>query len=176
MKETTEQYVERLTGLVGGREPREILRNTPSTIEELITARPDTDLRWTTAPERWSVAAILAHLADAEIVSAYRVRMILASPGTPIQAFDQDQWAAAFHYGDRDPFASLTLFRSLRTAWLSLLEVVDDRWLDRYGVHQERGQESVRHLLQLYAGHDLNHLSQVERLLAELDGTRPVKP
>jgi tRNA-binding protein len=176
VNETTQQYIGRLTGLVGERDPLEILRTTATRISALIAARPEADLRWTTTPGRWPAAAIVAHLADAEVVAAYRVRMILAAPGTPIQAFDQDQWASAFRYTERDAFASLALFRALRAAWLALLDVVDPSWLDRYGVHQERGNESIRHLLRLYAGHDLNHLHQIEKLLGEVDATRDTAP
>lgn len=186
MAETPQQYIDRIVGFVGTREPLEILRSTTSRAAELIAARSDADLRWTTSPERWSVSAILAHLADAEVVAAYRLRMILAAPGTPIQAFDQNAWAAAFRYADQDPFASLALFRALRQSWLALLATLDESALDRYGMHQERGKETVRHLLRLYAGHDLNHLQQIERLLQERDrerGTpapvferRPIKP
>jgi tRNA-binding protein len=172
VSETTQQYVERITGLVGGRDPLTVLRETAPRIAGLIAARPDADLRWTTAPGRWCAAAILAHLADAEVVASYRVRMILAAPGTPIQAFDQDRWASVFQYAEQDPFTSLGLFRSLRIAWLRLLDVGDASWLDRYGVHEERGHESIRHLLRLYAGHDLNHVQQIEKLFGELEGTR----
>ena len=186
MPETVQQYIERIIGYLGNREPLEVLRSTAPAIAELIAARPDEDLRWTTSPDRWSAAAILAHLADAEVVASYRIRMILASPGVAIQAFDQNGWAAAFRYADQDPFASLALFRSLRGGWLSLLAMVDDEWLDRYGVHEERGRESVRHLVRLYAGHDLNHLQQIVRLLEQCDQVRgapapaferrPIKP
>jgi hypothetical protein len=48
---------------------------------------------------------------------------------------------------------------------LRLLRGLDDEELDRYGMHAERGRETVRHLLALYAGHDRNHLAQIERLL-----------
>ena len=129
-------------------------------------------MRWTTSPERWSASAIVAHLADAEVVTSYRVRMILASPGVAIQAFDQNEWAAAFRYAEQNAAASLLLFRTLRESWLNLLAGVDDSWLDRYGIHQERGKETVRHLLRLYAGHDLNHLQQIARILDEGDRAR----
>jgi tRNA-binding protein len=172
MAETPQQYIERIIGFVGTREPLEVLRGTASRIAGLIAMRRDEDLRWTTSPERWSISAILAHLADAEVVASYRVRMILAAPGTPIQAFDQNAWAAAFRYADQDALASLALFRSLRHAWLALMTMMDDAALDRYGVHEERGKETVRHLLRLYAGHDLNHERQIERLLQERDRER----
>lgn len=172
MAETPQQYIERMLGFVGTREPVEVLRGTAHAIAVLIAERRAEDLRWTTSPERWSATAIITHLADAEVVTSYRLRMILASPGVAIQAFDQNAWAAAFRYGDQDASASLVLFRTLRASWLNLLSGVDETWLDRYGVHQERGKETVRHLLRLYAGHDLNHLQQISRILDEGDRAR----
>ncbi len=172
MPDTAQQYIERMLAFVGTREPVEVLRATAPAIAVLIAERRAEALRWTTSPERWSATAIITHLADAEIVTSYRVRMILASPGVTIQAFDQNAWAAAFRYGDQDASASLTLFRTLRESWLNLLSGIDETWLDRYGIHQERGKETIRHLLRLYAGHDLNHLQQISRILDEGDRAR----
>jgi hypothetical protein len=172
MTETPRQYIERMLAFVGTREPIEVLRGTAPAVAALIAGRTAGDLRWTTSPERWSATAIIAHLADSEVVASYRLRMILASPGVAIQAFDQNAWASAFRYGDQDPSASLALFRTLREFWLNLLTGIDETWLDRYGVHQERGKETVRHLLRLYAGHDLNHLQQIGRILDERDRVR----
>ncbi len=169
MAETFQQYVDRMLSLAGSGDPFDTLKRTGPRIGELIASRSDAELRWTPQPERWSVAQIVAHLADAEVVAAYRVRMILSMPGTPIQSFDQDAWATALDYQNRDPFSSLTLFRALRTSLLSLLTPLDDDALDRYGMHAERGKETIRHLLRLYAGHDTNHLQQIERLLQEHD-------
>jgi hypothetical protein len=172
MAETPQQYIERMLAFVGTREPVEVLRGTAPAIAMLIAERRAEDLRWTPSPERWSATAIITHLADAEVVTSYRLRMILASPGVAIQAFDQNAWAAAFRYGDQDASASLAVFRTLRGSWLNLLSGMDETWLDRYGVHEERGKETVRHLLRLYAGHDLNHLQQIVRILEEGDRAR----
>jgi methionine--tRNA ligase beta chain len=185
MAETFEQYTARILSFAKDVEPVDVLRRTGSRLGTLIASRSDADLRWTPTPGRWSVAQILAHLADTEVVSAYRIRMIVSAPGTPIQAFDQNAWARELRYEHCDSFASLTLFRALRTSLLVLLGSLDENALDRFGVHAERGKESVRHLMRLNAGHDLNHLQQVERLLAERDRGRegagpmqahPVKP
>ena len=172
MAETPQQYIERILAFTGTRDPLEVLHGTAPAIAALIDGRPVEDLRWTTSPERWSATAIIAHLADAEVVASYRLRMILASPGVAIQAFDQNAWAAAFRYAEQNAPASLMLFRSLRESWLNLLAGTDEDWLDRYGMHQERGKETVRHLLRLYAGHDLNHLQQIARILDERDRAR----
>lgn len=169
MSETFQEYSARLLSLSAGQDPFSILGRTPARIGALLAGRSAEDLRWTTSPARWSIAQIVAHLADAEVVGAYRFRMILAAPGTPIQAFDQDGWAREMAYEARDAAASLALFTALRAAQLQLVRSVDDEKLDRFGMHAERGKESVRHLLSLYAGHDLNHVAQIERLIAERD-------
>jgi uncharacterized damage-inducible protein DinB len=165
MTETFQEYSARLLSLSAGADPFDVLASTPATIAGRIAGHRPGDLQRPPAPGRWSVAQIVAHLADSEIVFAYRVRMILASPGTAIQAFDQDAWSRAQHAERSDPHRSLALFTALRESILPLLRGLNAEELDRYGIHAERGKESVRHLLALYAGHDRNHLAQIERLL-----------
>jgi tRNA-binding EMAP/Myf-like protein len=169
VSETFQEYSARLLSLAAGVDALSTLAGTPARIGALLAGRSAADLAWTPAPARWSIAQIVAHLADAEVVAAYRFRMILAAPGTPLQAFDQDDWAREMSYATRDATASLALLTALRTSLLQLVRGLDDDKLDRFGVHAERGQESVRHLISLYAGHDLNHLAQIERLIAERD-------
>jgi hypothetical protein len=165
MKETTEQYVERILSFSEGRDPMAVLTNTPARIRALVDSTPIE--RWTTrpSPDRWSAAMILAHLADSEIVGAWRIRSILASDGVPVQAYDQDAWAAAFKYEEVEVQHSLAAFSAVRSSSLSLLRRVDEPRLDHHGMHAERGRETVRQLIRLYAGHDLNHLGQIERLV-----------
>jgi hypothetical protein len=167
VSETFQEYAARILSLSAGQDPYAVLARTPGRIGALLAGRSAQDLRWTPSPSRWAIAQIVAHLADAEVVGGYRFRMILAAPGTPIQAFDQNDWAREMSYATRDAAASLALFAALRTSLLDLVRGLDDEKLDRFGVHAERGKESVRHLISLYAGHDLNHLAQIERLIAE---------
>ena len=166
MSETFQEYSARLLSLSAGKDPFAVLSTTADRIRTLIAGRASDELHASPAPGRWSIAQIVAHLADTEIVGAYRFRMILAAPGTPLQAFIQDDWARALKYDAIDTHASLALFTALRDAQLRLLRGLNDEELDRFGIHAERGKESVRHLLSLYAGHDLNHLAQIERLAA----------
>ena len=134
----------------------------------LIAGRRRDELARQPDATRWSVVHILAHLADAEIVGAWRFRSVLESDGVTLQAFDQNVWAEGFRYGDTDPFESLQLFDVNRRATLALLARVEPRRREHHGMHAERGKETIDHLVRLYAGHDLNHLAQVERLIAEL--------
>jgi hypothetical protein len=108
---------------------------------------------------------VLAHLADVEIVTGWRMRSVLASDGVPLQPFDQDHWAEAFKYGEIDPAESLAAFSAARASLLSLLGRVDPARHAHHGMHAERGKETVAHLIRLYAGHDLNHLKQIEALV-----------
>ena len=115
---------------------------------------------------KWSIAEIVAHLADAELVVGYRIRMTLGAPGTPIQAFDQDDWVVALHYEKRDVRDSLAQFRALREANLRLLKTLTPAQWKQYGIHSERGEESIELIVQMMAGHDLNHFGQIERIIA----------
>jgi tRNA-binding protein len=166
VSETFAEYSARLMSLSAGKEPLAVLAQTPARIGTLIAGLSQSDLQWT-VPGRWSIAQIVTHLSDAEVVSAYRFRAILAAPGLAIQPFDQNDWAREMTYETRDAGASLALFTALRKSLLALVAGLDEEKLDRFGMHAERGKESVRHLISLYAGHDLNHLGQIERLSAE---------
>jgi uncharacterized damage-inducible protein DinB len=167
MTETVQQYIGRLTGLVGDQDPWDVLAGTPRRLRAFVSEATPRELAWTPSPGRWSVGQIAAHLSDAEIVGAWRIRSLLASDGVTLQAYDQEKWASAFRYETREPARSVDLFETLRTATLELLRSVDPGRLDHAGLHEERGRESIRHIMRMYAGHDLNHLGQIERLLNE---------
>jgi DinB superfamily len=166
MQETPQQYIARMMGNVGSQEPLKILAATPKKIERLLKSAPGSKLRKRPAPGKWSVAEIMAHIADTELVSGYRIRSILGAPGTPIAAFDQDAWAAALRYEKRDPRKSLAQFQALREANLALLKTLAPEQWEHHGMHSERGKETVAHIARMIAGHDINHLGQIERILA----------
>jgi hypothetical protein len=90
---------------------------------------------------------------------------VIGNSGAQIQAFDQNVWAKSFDYAKRDPKQSLEVFRVLRENNLAMLKALPKELWEHYGVHQERGKESVAHIVRMYAGHDLNHLGQVERIV-----------
>jgi uncharacterized damage-inducible protein DinB len=165
--ETAQQYIARITSHVGDRDPWTLLAEAPERLRSLIDRASPGALTWKRTPESWSIAEIAAHLADAEIVAGWRIRSILAQDGAPLQAFDQNAWASAFGYTDTPAKESVALFAAVRRATLQLLRKVDPARHQHAGLHAERGRESITHLVRLYAGHDLNHLGQIERILAE---------
>ena len=166
MKETPQQYAQRILGYVEGEQPLQVQAATAGKLERLIKRVALTKLRKRPAPEKWSVSEIIAHLADGEIVGGFRLRFVLGSPGASIVAYDQDKWVTSGHYDKRDPQQSLKLFRVLRNANLGLLESLNPEQWKHYGVHSERGQESIEQIVRMFAGHDINHLRQIEKILA----------
>ena len=169
MQETVQEYTNRLFSYVAGRDPLRLQQAAPKKVASLLKGKTRKQLSRRPAPDKWSIAEIVAHMADAELVISWRLRQVLTNNAAPIQAYDQDLWATTFDYGRRDPRQSLASFRSLREANLALLKSVTQKLWDNYGIHQERGNESVSHVMRMVAGHDLNHLRQMEAILK---GTR----
>ena len=166
MPETAEQYRNRMYSHVHGRDPLALLAAAPRKLEGLIKRISAAKLRRRPAPGKWSICEIVAHLGDTELVGGYRIRTILGAPGAQIQAFDQDKWAAAMQYQKRNVLKSLDQFRALRHANLSLLKSLTPQQWKQHGVHAERGEESVETIVRMFAGHDINHMEQINRILA----------
>jgi hypothetical protein len=166
MNETPQQYTQRIHSYIEGKEPLAVQAATAERLAQLIEGVSTSELRRRTAPDKWSVSEIIAHLADGEIVGGFRVRFILGSPGSPVVAYDQDKWVTSGHYDKRDPQKSVELFRVLREANLALLESLQPEQWKQYGMHSERGKESIEHIAGMFAGHDGNHLQQIEKIRA----------
>ena len=164
MQETPQQYIERMLGYIDGKDPLRLQRETAKKLHTLIKPLSKKQLTQRPEPGKWSIAEILAHLADAELVGGWRMRLILGSNGVTVQPFDQDVWADTLGYSRRDPKISLETFRVLREANLAMLKSLPKNLWDNYGMHQERGKETIAHIVRMFAGHDLNHLAQVESI------------
>ena len=164
--ETAQEYIARILAFSEGQDPWAVLGSTPDRLRALVAAAPSERWRRKPAPDKWSAGAVMAHLADAEIVAGWRVRSILGQDGVPLQPFDQEVWARAFGYEQVDVHEALATFSATRASLLSLLGRVEPARLTHHGLHAERGVETISHLMRLYAGHDLNHLAQIERLVA----------
>src|SRR5262245_44270377 len=166
MAETPAEYTKRILSNVDDRDPWEVLTSTPSRLRQLVAGRQDHDLERQPVPGRWSAKQILAHLADAEVVLGWRLRSIVATSGVTLQPFDQNRWAEVFKYEQVPIDESLDLFEAGRRSNVRLFRMADPAMMENFGMHEERGRESVASLVRLTAGHDVNHLRQVEGLLA----------
>ncbi len=164
-------YVSAILDLLGAQDPLAVLRETPAALGRAIDGVPAVKLKQPERPGKWSIAQVLQHLADSDLVWGWRLRLILAQDRPTITGYDQDEWADNLHYDEADPAESLETFGVLRRSNLRLLERASPEDLLRVGVHAERGEESVDHLRRLYAGHDLMHLQQIARIRRAVSGS-----
>ena len=157
-------YVAALMAALGSRDPLEVLEETPEALsrafEGLSRAQQGTRER----PGKWSVRQVVAHLADSELVGAYRFRMILAHERPTLPGYDQDLWADRLRYQDSDIDRALGDFATLRAGNLRLFRAATPEELERSMRHAERGEERLSALIRMYAGHDIVHLRQIARI------------
>jgi len=166
--ETVAEYKGRILRYQAGADPLVLQAKAPDVLAALVDGLSAEHLEHRPTPGKWSIREIVAHLADDELVGAYRIRLILSAPGTGIQAFDQDVWARTGRYRTRDIIDSLALYRTLRFANLKLLQSLTAQEWDFFGVHAERGVESLRDIAMYFAGHDINHFRQIESIRRQL--------
>ena len=167
MQETAQQYIQRILGYVEGQDAIKVQRATAARLQKAVRGLTAKQLKWRPEPGKWSIAEIVAHLADTEIVASWRMRSVIGENGITIQPFDQDAWASAFQYGKRDVKRSLEIFRVRENNLALLKEIPRETW-DNYGMHLERGKETIAHLVRMFAGHDTNHILQIERIVTQL--------
>jgi len=163
-------YGAALLQLLGTQNPLDVLRSTPAALRAELERIPTSQLTTREAPNKWSASMVIAHLADSELVGSFRLRMILAQERPALPAYDQDAWATRFHYEQADLEASLERFDVLRRANLDLWAGATSAELSRVGIHGERGEESFERMRRLYAGHDLAHLRQLQRIRGVVTG------
>jgi len=166
MPETAEQYRRRMFNHLEGKDPLKLQAAAPARLAKLLKGISPAKARKRPAPGKWSIAEIVAHIADTELVGGYRIRAILGAPGTQIIGFDQDVWVTALHYDKRDLKKSFEQYRTLREANLALLKSLAPEQWKHHGMHNERGPETVETIVKMFAGHDINHIQQIERILA----------
>ena len=157
-------YSAAILDLLGKRDPMTVLRETPAALDRAIAGLSDAQLRRREREGKWSIVHVLQHLADSEVVGAWRFRLIAAQDRPQITGYDQDLWADRLGYENADPKEALEEFRVVRRANLRLFDRATPEDLRRIGVHAERGEESLEHLRRMYAGHDILHLNQIDRI------------
>ena len=146
------------------REPLEIVKATATHIEKAVQSHNSAALNRAPAPGKWSVREILCHLADTELVFGFRIRQALAEPHHVIQPFDQDKWAK--HYSQYDAHAAAAVFSAVRQWNIALIATLTPELRAKTLNHPERGDMTLQTVIETMAGHDLNHLRQIDAILA----------
>jgi hypothetical protein len=163
----TNPYVARMVAFTEGKDPVAMQREMPGILSGLIQGVAEKELRRSPAPGKWSVSEIIAHLAESELVSVWRYRQMIEHNDAPLAAYDQDKWASMGKYSAANPKDSLQLFTALRNINLQMFARLTPEEWQRGGVHIERGRITVHSLVLHVAGHDRNHLEQIEKILGK---------
>jgi hypothetical protein len=160
-------YQQMLLARVGDQDPVLVQSRTPDLVRQLVSDA-GRQVRTQPAPEEFSVAQLVGHLVDAELVSSTRYRWILAEDRPDRPGYEQDDWVRVSAYGDADPALLVEVFSALRKLNLDLWQRTPPSDRDREGEHSERGPESYEITFRLIAGHDLVHLDQGRQTLEAL--------
>jgi hypothetical protein len=158
-------YTAAILAALGTRDPMQVLRETPAALRLTVAGRTAERLGRAEAPGKWSVRQVVQHLADSELVGGFRYRMVLAHDRPMIQGYDQDLWAERLRYDEADIDTAIADFTTMRQGNIRLLMRATPADRERVMVHAERGEESLAHMIRMYAGHDLVHLRQMARIL-----------
>jgi len=150
---------------LGNRNALDVIAESPKQLAALVERLGARGLQRSLAPGKWPARYIVCHLADCETAFAFRLRQALAEPYHIIQPFDQDAWAK--RYTLLPAAAALEAFTALRRWNLALLDTVSLADLSKKLTHPERGDMEFHVVVETMAGHDLNHLRQLETIAAQ---------
>ncbi len=134
----------------------------PAVLKAALAKYPKESLDYSPGPGKWSIQDIVFHLAEAELHGYLRGRTIIAESGAGIMAFDQDRWASS--YKGIPAAEALATFTALRRWNLLLARTALPHAALKPVHHPERGDMTFTTLLETMAGHDINHLRQLQTL------------
>jgi hypothetical protein len=157
-------------GHIGDRAPLDVVEETPRRLKKLVETIGPERLEASPAPGKWSARDILSHLADAEIVFSFRLKQTLAEDHHVIQPFDQDLWAKS--YPSCDAQVALATLSAVRAWNLTLIRSVKAAEMSKPVTHPERGTMTFQTIVETMAGHDRNHIKQMEVIAGQAAGDR----
>lgn len=150
---------------MGDRAPMDVISETPRRLAQLVeTIGPDR-LQTPPAPGKWSARDIVSHLADSEMAFGFRLRQTLAEDHHIIQPFDQDLWAKS--YPSCDAQLALAALTALRAWNIALIRSVKPADFAKAVTHPERGTMTFQTVVETMAGHDRNHIKQMEAIAGQ---------
>jgi hypothetical protein len=142
-----------------------VLEQAPIIIEKIVWAATDEQMHWKPAADRWSIAQVLAHLAETEVfVFRERIQKMMAEKNPSLAEYDQNAAYAEGRYSKSRARENLKTFCHERDRSLSALRYVPAGAAGRTGQHAKLGTITIGQLMNAWAFHDLGHIRQIAEL------------
>jgi uncharacterized damage-inducible protein DinB len=119
-------------------------------------------------PGTWSIAEVVAHLLDADLVLADRMKRVIAEESPSLPAFDEGAWIARLDSDAMPVDEAAALFAANRKWMARILRAQDEPAFARSGVHSEVGRVTLAEILVKAANHLDHHLKFLYAKRAEL--------
>ncbi|MGE5176691.1 MAG: DinB family protein [Hyphomicrobiales bacterium] len=142
----------------------DLLEATPAILRGLMSEVSDEDARWKPAPDRFSIAEVLAHLSHSE-GHCYRARVerFLAEAMPELEPDDAQMYLELYKRGD--PEEDLGRFEDQRKANVEMLRGLPAETGSRKAAHRTAGEITLSQMLHEWALHDLGHVRQIAELV-----------
>jgi len=148
-------YYDRYISLVAGTDILGTLESQRRQMLILLSGRDESDADLRYSPDKWTVRQVLGHICDTERIFAYRALRIARADRTPIEGFEQDDYAR--NASPRTPLSEMIEdYIAVRRATLTLFRNLDEQAWSRRGV-ANNNEVSVRALAYIAAGHEIHH-------------------
>lgn len=133
-----------------------LLRSSVFDLEQDLKVLKHIDLNFTYADGKWTIAQLLQHCIDAELIFTYRALSIARDDKRIIRSFDENDYATA----SKNTFVKEDLLETMLTSrklTILLFNSFKEEWLDRQAPTEIGEKLSVRSLAHILVGHWLHH-------------------
>jgi uncharacterized damage-inducible protein DinB len=139
--------------------PKKLRQAVAGMTREQLLARP--------IPGKWSTLEVVCHLADFDPILADRMKRVIAEDNPALLGADENKFAAALAYHERDLEEELRIIETTRSQLARILRKLQESALQRVGQHNERGPLTLEKLLSTTIGHVPHHVKFIyEKRLA----------
>lgn len=118
-------------------------------------------------PDGWSIVEIMCHLRDFDAIFRSRAQMMLKQDHPTLPAYDHEAMALESAYQQESLDRVCEQFTASRRRTIALFRALTPRQWQRAGVHPERDSFTMTDAAMQVGLHDLDHLEQITRVLAQ---------
>ena len=132
------------------------------TLRQAVAGMSKEQLQARPVAGKWSTLEVVCHLADFDPILADRMKRVIAEDRPTLLGADENRFAAALAYPDRDVEEELTIIERTRSQMARILRTLPGESLARVGVHNERGPRTLEQLLTTATNHIPHHVKFIQ--------------